>query len=518
MFSLIVAHDDAYGIGKNGKIPWNCPDDIKYFKSMTINQVIIMGRKTYESIGKPLPKRINIVISRNEEFIKKLPDNVLHFKDPIDAVKHCYKIDQLNKTFKYEKSSIEKSSIEKSSIEKKSYTNLRDTSLLDSHDHNQDASRIYSSVFGKTLSTIPMKHYIQDTDYYSKFFVIGGSEIYNWFINKNFITDMYVTNIYSRYNCDTYLDINRAKLKIMNTNVKDTHTITHYKSINAEEEKMLEVMSRILSEGVIKTDRTGVGTISKFGMQLNFSLADHSFPLMTTRPMFLRGIFEELMLYIRGQTDSKILEDKKINVWKPNTTRQFLDSKGLQHLPVGDMGPSYGFLFRHFGATYTNCLADYTGKGTDQLAILIDKLKNNPSDRRLIISLWDPSMIDKCPLPPCLYNYQFYVNDKKLSCMMTQRSSDIAVAGGWNVATGALLTIMLAASCNLVPDELIWNIGDAHIYKNLIEQVKEQLTRTPYPYPKLFLNKKNDITDYQFDDLTLVGYQTHPQIKLTMNA
>ena len=448
MFSLIAAIDKYNGIGLNGKIPWKCIEDTKFFKDTTLNHVVIMGRKTYESIGKHLHDRINIVVSSNIHIEKNT--DTLYFNNLFDVVKYC------SKTFPFKS--------------------------------------------GK------------------KCFVIGGATIYNWFNSQGYIGEAFITKINSNYNCDTFFRFDYSEM--INKTIKETpeFSIIKYSSVNKEELEILNIIRNVIQVGIDKYDRTGVGTISTFGNQLTFDLGNNNFPLMTTRPMFLRGIFEELMLYIRGQTDSKILESKGINVWQPNTTREFLDSRGLDNLPVGDMGPSYGFLFRYFGAEYKTCKDDYTGKGTDQLFNLINKLKTNPKDRRMIISLWDPSIVDKCPLPPCLYNYQFYVANNKLSCMMTQRSSDIAVAGGWNIATGSLLTIMLAAICNYEPAKLIWNIGDTHIYKNLIEQMKEQVNRIPYLFPKLYIKKRECITDYTFDDLTLIGYQTHPQIKLVMNA
>jgi thymidylate synthase len=239
-------------------------------------------------------------------------------------------------------------------------------------------------------------------------------------------------------------------------------------------------------------------------------------------------IFEELMLYLRGQTDSKILSEKKIRIWEPHTSRSYLDSRGLQRLPIGDMGHSYGFSFRHKGARYIDCLTDYSKlskdkQGYDQLTELIKDLKNDPFSRRLIIDLWEPEHFHDAALPPCLYNYQFNVkeeNDMKyLSCMMTQRSSDVVTAGGWNVATGSLLTIMLAAICDMKPDELIWNVGNIHIYNNLYDQANEMFTRVAYIYPKLFVkNIPNDITDFEFDDFELLNYKSHNMIKGVINV
>lgn len=448
-FNTIVAYDSKFGIGKDGKIPWDIPTDLYRFKQLTTGNVVIMGRKTYESIGKPLNNRINIIISKTLKL--ENTENLYFFNDIIEAFKFA--------------SSIKKTK-----------------------------------------------------------FVIGGQNIYKWFLDNNLITTEYVTKIYYDYNCDVfYPKYTRGVLKDchgdeMGSNAKVIYEFWTYDYKNQEEALFLTMGRSILNQGESRDDRTGTGTLSAFGKQLTFDLSNNTFPLLTTRKMFLRGIFEELMLYLRGQTDSKILEEKKINVWQGNTTREFLDKRNLQHLPVGDMGPSYGFLFRHFGAKYIDCKTDYTGQGADQLANVIHLLKTNTTSRRIIISLWDPVNIDSCPLPPCLYNYQFYVANGELSCMMTQRSSDYAVAGGWNIATGALLTIMLAQATDLKPKTLIWNIGDMHLYKNVIDNFKLQLKREPYIFPKLYLPKKEDITTYEFKDLQLINYNYHDAIDFHMNV
>jgi len=443
MFSLVVAVDRNNNIGRNGKIPWHCPEDLKHFKNLTSGGVVIMGRKTYESIGRPLPNRINYVISKTLE-----TRDVSVFKDPWDLIRHC------------------------------------------------------------------QKHHVG-----TPMFVIGGGQIYDWFLDNQLISDLHVTKIcQSHENCDTKFSFPRG-LEFNQSHYLSADAIYEkYVIANPSETAFLKLVKNILTYGNLKLDRTQVGTKSVFGRQLRFDLSNNIFPLMTTRKMFLRGIFEELMMFIRGQTDNQILEDKKIMVWRANTTRQFLDARGLTHLPVGDMGPSYGFLFRHFGAKYKTCKDDYKGQGVDQLANVIKTLRVNPADRRMIISLWDPVNLDNCPLPPCLYNYQFYVSNGELSCMMTQRSSDIVVAGGWNIATGALLTILIASVCDLTPGELIWNLGDTHIYNNLTTAAETQVIRKPTPYPKLFLNKKENIEDYEFSDLELLGYAPQPAIETVMNA
>lgn len=458
MFSIVVAYDSEYGIGKNGRLPWKCPTDMKFFSELTTGNIVIMGRKTYESIGsKPLPNRLNVVVSNSME---SSATGVMVVRDIESCCKLC--------------------------------------------------------------SRFPDK----------KYYVIGGADIYKMFLKSRLVSEAYVTEMKGSYECNVFFPdhLTQSTRKVEHIKkIEDedcSGMIIKYTYPNLEEHAFLSLGRMILNVGVERQDRTGTGTVSLFGQRLEFNLAHGTFPLLTTRKMFLRGIFEELMLYIRGQTDNNILVKKGINVWTPNTTRQFLDSKGLQHLPVGDMGPSYGFLFRHFGAKYIDCYTDYTDRGVDQLARVIDLIKNHPDDRRMIISLWDPMNIDKCPLPPCLYNYQFHVAYGVLSCMMTQRSSDFAIAGGWNIATGALLTIMLAKVCDLQPGKLTWNLGDVHIYRNLIDEFEKQLERSPYAFPKLYINKKDNpalgalqtIEQFEFSDLNLLGYKHHEALSFTMSV
>lgn len=289
-------------------------------------------------------------------------------------------------------------------------------------------------------------------------------------------------------------------------------------SENKEEDQIINCIREILTQPD-RLDRTCIGTKSIFGVDMRFKLSTH-FPLLTTRRLSLRLIFEEMMWILRGQTNTKILESNKVHVWTPNTTREFLDQQGLHDLDVGDLGESYGFLMRHFGAEYKGCSHDYSHQGFDQLNYVIDLLKNNPTSRRIMMVLWNPSTLNRQALPPCLFCFQFYVKDSKyLLCKMTQRSSDISLAGGWNIAYGALLTTVIAHYCNLIPYELIWSVGDAHVYLNQIESVKIQLTREPRPYPTLALkNCPENILDLEWCNIELNHYNPHKKIKLEMNA
>ncbi len=291
--------------------------------------------------------------------------------------------------------------------------------------------------------------------------------------------------------------------------------------MNIEEFQFLQLIRDILKKED-RPDRTGVGTKSVFSpTELRFSLRDNRFPLLTTRRMSFRMIFEELMWFLRGQTDVSILQKKGVPIWNGNTTRSFLDSRGLKHLQEGDLGPSYSFQFRYAGADYKDCRTEYTGQGFDQLQYVIRELKHNPYSRKIMINLWSPKDLAKMSLEPCAFCYQFYVKDKRLSCKLTQRSSDVALAGGWNIASAALLTYLLARECDLEPDELIWSVGDAHVYLNHIDTINQQVERVPRLFPRLYLQpsaKEKPITELEFTDLRLENYIPHPILKLPMNV
>jgi thymidylate synthase len=282
-------------------------------------------------------------------------------------------------------------------------------------------------------------------------------------------------------------------------------------------------MEDILANGVEEIDRTGVGTISLFGVMQEFNLRD-TLPLTTTKRIPFRFIFEELKLYISGKTDNKILQSKGIHIWDGNTSREFLDKRGLQHYEAGDMGETYGFNMRHYGAEYKGCQEDYplySGIGFDQLANVIHLIKTDPTNRRIIIDLWNPATQHNAALPSCLFFYQFKVDTKAklLNLNIVLRSSDYFLANNWNTITGALLVHLI---CNLegielTPGTLKVISNDTHIYKTHIDQVRENLHRIPYPYPKLVIkHKKNNIEDFAFEDLELLGYRAYPSIKADM--
>lgn len=280
------------------------------------------------------------------------------------------------------------------------------------------------------------------------------------------------------------------------------------------ETQYLNLLREVLSSGDERTDRTGVGTLSRFGVQLRCDLSQE-FPLLTTKRVFWRGIVEELLWFIRGETDAKILHDKGIFIWDGNTSRQFLDKCGLTDYNEYDCGPVYGHQWRHFGADYKDCKTDYTGQGVDQLAYVISEIKSNPTSRRLVMSSWDPSRLNQMCLPPCHMFSQFYVSNNKLSCQMYQRSADLGLGIPFNMGSYALLTHIIAKECDLGVGEFIHTIGDAHIYKSHIPALESQLEREVRVAPKVYFDKK-DIESYKFEDFKLLGYNPHPSIKMDM--
>jgi len=284
-----------------------------------------------------------------------------------------------------------------------------------------------------------------------------------------------------------------------------------------EEYQYLEIIEDILEHGNQKSDRTGTGTKSVFGRQMRFSLRDGTFPLLTTKKTFYRGIAEELFWFIRGSTNAIELKEKKVMIWEGNSSREFLDSVGLSHREVGDLGPVYGFQWRHFGAEYSDMHADYSGQGVDQLAEVIHKIKNKPDDRRIIMCAWNPKDIPRMALPPCHCLVQFYVANGELSCQLYQRSADMGLGVPFNIASYALLTHMIAHVTGLKPGEFVHTLGDTHVYLNHVEPLKEQLTRDPKPFPKIVIKRKvENIEDFTIDDFEVQGYDPHPKITMEM--
>jgi len=255
----------------------------------------------------------------------------------------------------------------------------------------------------------------------------------------------------------------------------------------------LNLLQHVLDNGVEKKDRTGTGTISVFGYQFRVNLAD-GFPAITTKKLHLRSIIHELLWFLKGSTNIAYLKENNVRIWD-----EWADENG-------DLGPVYGYQWRSWPTP--------DGKHIDQITQLIDGLKHNPDSRRHLVSAWNPGLINQMALPPCHILFQFYVADGKLSCQLYQRSADLFLGVPFNIASYALLTLMVAQVTGYQPGDFVHTFGDAHIYLNHIEQVKTQLARQPYKLPIMKLNPDiNNIFDFTFNDFELINYKAHPHIK-----
>jgi len=289
-----------------------------------------------------------------------------------------------------------------------------------------------------------------------------------------------------------------------------------------QEQQYLQLIRDVLERGTIEEGRNG-RTKSIFGYSMRYSLKDGTIPLLTTKRVAWKTCFNELIWFINGDTDNKKLNDKKVNIWNANASREFLDSRGLHENEVDDLGPVYGHQWRHFNAEYKNCHTDYSNTGVDQLQSIIDSLKNpeTRTSRRLVLSAWNPCQLDQMALPPCHVLMQFYVRENKyLSCSLYQRSGDIGLGVPFNIASYSFLTHIIAKHCGLVADEFVHFIGNAHIYENHIDTLKIQLEREPMSFPRIEITNKHDnINDYSIDDLTwLEDYKHHTTLKMDMSA
>ena len=545
MVSIIVAVGNyivnkGYPIGRNGGIPWRNSLDLKWFKETTTGHPVIMGRKTFESIGKPLPNRTNIVITKNNDL---WTDN--------DGIRVC--------------DTVEKA--------------------ID---------------FAKTID--------------NEIFIIGGESIYRYVLENNladkilvdflaeevtnatsFFPDVFSSNDWFENSRPLEIEPRKAyAMEYVKQNGIDNHV----------DEQYLNLVNEILEKGVEKDTRAGK-TLSIFGKQLKFNLKE-GLPMLTTKKMFAKGVIHELLWFLKGDTNIKYLVDNGVHIWDDDAYRYYLtlvdkyneatqtepeydwfkrtaitklskeefiekvkegakawiivDKKAyiMSSLPnafeyeyqFGDLGPVYGHQWRNWN-------------GIDQVKELIDKLRNNPDDRRLMISAWNVSAIPDMALPPCHYSCQFYtkkmtikerkqwaidnriefehydcysnpsdeeivemfdkagVPKRKLSCMWNQRSVDCGLGWSFNLLSYSVLTHMIAQCVNMDVDEVIFSGGDVHVYKNHIEPLKEQLTRNPHLYalPTLWLNpEKKNIDDFTYEDIKIIGYKSYPAIKMPLNV
>lgn len=477
-YIALVACTPDNGIGFKGQLPWpRLKYDMQRFVQLTRNHTVVMGSKTYISIGHPLKNRRTVVFTHND---KVLTENGSEYQHQPDVIVH----------------------------------NLKE---FDSKVGN--VNRVY---------------------------ICGGAQIYQLFASR--ITHVLQTVVHTPYKSDVYIDwsgmvfTKRISSDIINdsgnggviryrfddcvtrvgmANGMSLKNISDAVSMhpNVDELNYLDMLRQILTGGEIRENRTGIPTISISGGHLEFSLENGKFPLLTTKKMFLRGIVEELKWFLSGDCYSTdYLKSKNVKIWDGNSTRSYLDSVGLTDYREGELGPIYGYQWRHFNAPYMGPDHDYSGQGVDQIADVIHQIRTNPTSRRILFHSWNPCQLKQMALPPCHVMYMFYVhNDGRLDCHMIQRSCDSFLGLPFNIASTALLTILLARITCKIPGKIRVSFNDLHIYRNHVEQVLTQINRPPYPFPTLHLDSSiTELSDFCYEKIRLEGYMSHDAIPAKM--
>jgi len=285
------------------------------------------------------------------------------------------------------------------------------------------------------------------------------------------------------------------------------------------EKQYLRLVKNIIKHGIKEVGRNGT-TYTQIGAMMRFPLENREMPILTTKKMAWKSCLQELLWFIKGDTNNKTLQNQNVKIWDGNASRKFLDSRNLFYLAENDLGPVYGHQWRFFNAPYYNCNTNYTGKGVDQLQNIIDVLKSDDkTSRRLILSAWNPNQIDEMALPPCHILSQFHVtNGDELSVSLYQRSGDVGLGIPFNIASYSFLTHIIATMCDLKPKEFIHHIGNAHIYDDHINPLEQQALRTPLPFPILNIDKLSDINEYEMKHFTLENYNHLESIKMKMRV
>lgn len=380
---------------------------------------------------------------------------------------------------------------------------------------NHPDIRVYSSLIEALVGLGSSKNF-------EDIFIAGGEQIYKEAIN-NFLylcKRIYVTKFKMDYSCDQFFPFQTIKDIPLFCDVTKSRDYSRYIFVPKVEHGEMQYLNllRTVRNAEQKQDRTGVGTRSIFGTRMEFDLK--SLPIITTKKVNYEAVIKELLFFISGKTDSKILHDQGVKIWDANTSKEALEKLGLKW-NEGDIGPLYPWQWRHYGAEYNGSDADSTGVGIDQLGNLIKNIKDEPHSRRHILTAWNPSQLNQMCLAPCHIMAQFNVSsDKKyLDCQVYQRSGDLFLGVPFNITSYALLTYMIATITSLTPRRLIHIIGDAHIYNNHLNQVDTQLNRTPRPFPTLkFRNatRLHEIDDFNFDSFIIENYNSWPYISAEM--
>lgn len=451
MFDLIVASTPKFGIGLKNGMAWHCSEELKLFRNLTRNSVLIMGRKTVENLPR-LKNRTIFCVSRN-------------------PLSKCRGFENECFFFTHIENAIE-----------------------------------------NAIKKFPDK----------RIFVAGGSQIYNYcfqnLIDK--IDTVYLSIMKKEYECDSFISLTPRNWMIMEE--KEHEEFTHYvlKHIPNGELEYLNLLSEVLNTGNTKIGRNGE-THSLFGKHLEFDLRQ-GFPLLTSKKMFFRGIVEELLFFIRGETDSKKLEEKRVNIWKGNTSREFLDSIGKTERREGVMGEMYGYQWRHYNAEYDEEKAKPKEPGIDQLKNVISLIKNEPNSRRILMTDYNPCQASSGVLYPChSLILQFYVEDEFLDMFCYNRSQDLFHGTPFNIASSSLLLCLIAKITNKTPRKLILSLGDCHIYSSHYDIVAQQLSRLRYSFCSLKIpniSSMKEMEALRYEDFSIENYSSFPSLKAKMVA
>ncbi|KAK0583556.1 hypothetical protein LWI29_038151 [Acer saccharum] len=502
-YQVVVAATRDLGISKGGDLPWTLPTDLKFYDDITSTtsdpgkkNAVIMGRKSWESIPfehRPQPGRLNVVLTRSGSFDIATAENVVicgsmgSALELLAASPYCLSIE---KVFVVGGGEILREALNAPECDA-----IHITEIDKSIDCDTFIPAVDLSVFHPWYSSFPI---VENNIRYcfTTYVRVRSNAVESPSQNNDIVFDSKTDSV----------KFEVKKFSFLPKMILERH----------EEYFYLRLVQDIITDGTLKDDRTGTGTLSKFGCQMRFNLRK-AFPLLTTKKVFWRAVVEELLWFISGSTNAKVLQEKDIHIWDGNASRDYLDSVGLTDREEGDLGPVYGFQWRHFGARYTDMHADYSGQGFDQLLDVIYKIKNNPDDRRIVLSAWNPSDLKLMALPPCHMFAQFYVANGELSCQMYQRSADMGLGVPFNIASYSLLTYMIAHVCDLVPGDFIHVIGDAHVYRTHVRPLQEQLKKLPKPFPILKINsEKKNIDSFVAADFELIDYDPHQKIEMKM--
>jgi dihydrofolate reductase/thymidylate synthase len=487
--NLIYCKNINNHIGYNGDLLYNIPEDMKYFKKITSQEyiknhknIVIMGYNTWNSIPdkyKPLKDRINIIITKN------------HFSEINFEDENIKVFNDFNFCYKYLEQEGNNGNL------------LGDKFII-------GGSQLYNYVFDNYLSYID-KIYESHINHSCMKQLHYTNNLEDNYSTLNFNVHTYnIFKLINKMYCDNHI--------IQLINSKDTLHGVYYnlyqneKYINYDEKQYLDLMKNILYKNNIKDSRNSK-VISSFGEKMVFDLRK-GFPLLTTKRTPFKTILRELLWFIRGSTSNKELNDKNVHIWDGNSSKEFLESRGLNY-EEGELGPVYGFQWRQFGSKY----GDAKSEGVDQLQNVIDLIKNDPSSRRIILSAWNPVDLDKMVLPPCHVMIQFYVDKEYLDAQMYQRSGDMFLGVPFNIASYSILMHIIGSITGYKPRYFHHVLGDAHVYMNHIDAIGEQIHRIPNDFPQLKLAKQiTDINNINEEDFILENYNHYPTIKAEMIA